>query len=254
MPLLANKKIMVAGGSGRIGWPLVKEIVAQGGEVISLDCFYDQQILSEVEAGSALKDNVELVTLDICSESDVTGFFKAVTELDGFVNCSYPRGRNYGRKFLDVCIDDFNDTLAAHLGSAMLLTQECVRLFVNHPRSFSIVNFSSIYGVVAPRFDIYRDTEMTMPVEYALTKAAIQHLSKYVSSYVHDSRFRINTISPGGIRDQQPDSFLKKYSENTFGTGMLNPFDVTGSVIYLISDLSKYVTGQNIIVDDGFHL
>ncbi|ENO1894603.1 SDR family oxidoreductase, partial [Vibrio vulnificus] len=118
----------------------------------------------------------------------------------------------------------------------------------------SLVNISSIYGVVAPKFEIYNNTPMTMPVEYAAIKSAIQHLNKYVVSYVNDSRFRINCVSPGGIFDHQPEAFLQAYKEKTHGAGMLDVEEVVGSVLFLLSEQSRYVTGQNIVVDDGFSL
>ncbi len=93
-----------------------------------------------------------------------------------------------------------------------------------------------------------------MPVEYAAIKSAIQHLNKYVVSYVNDSRFRINCVSPGGIFDHQPEAFLKAYKDKTHGAGMLDVEEVVGSVLFLLSEQSRYVTGQNIIVDDGFSL
>jgi NAD(P)-dependent dehydrogenase (short-subunit alcohol dehydrogenase family) len=116
------------------------------------------------------------------------------------------------------------------------------------------VNLSSIYGVVAPDFDIYKDTTMTMPVEYAAIKSAVIQLTRYVSSYMADSRFRVNVVSPGGLFDQQPDSFLDKYKARTLGHGMLDPADICGAILFLLSDQSKYMQGQNLIVDDGFTL
>ncbi|MCL7896024.1 SDR family oxidoreductase, partial [Escherichia coli] len=85
-------------------------------------------------------------------------------------------------------------------------------------------------------------------------KSAILHLNKYVVSYVNDSKFRINCVSPGGIFDSQPEEFLKAYKANTHGEGMLHVKEIIGSIMFLLSEQSQYVTGQNIIVDDGFSL
>ena len=95
---------------------------------------------------------------------------------------------------------------------------------------------------------------MTMPVEYSAIKSAIQHLNKYVVAYVNDSRFRINCVSPGGIFDYQPEAFLKSYKDETHGAGMLNVVDILGAVLFFLSDNSQYITGQNLVVDDGFSL
>ena len=116
------------------------------------------------------------------------------------------------------------------------------------------MTISSIYGVNAPRFEIYENTPMTMPVEYAAIKSAVLQLNRYLASYISDSRFRVNSVSPGGILDQQPGSFLEAYKKQTLGAGMLKPEDITGSIMFLLSDASRYINGQNIVVDDGFSL
>ena len=107
---------------------------------------------------------------------------------------------------------------------------------------------------MAPRFDIYKNTDMTLPVEYAAIKSALQHLSLYVSAYTKNSRFRVNCVSPGGILDGQNESFLNKYNFSSRTKGMLDPEDIIGTVAFLCSDSSRYICGQNIVVDDGFSI
>ena len=95
---------------------------------------------------------------------------------------------------------------------------------------------------------------MTMPVEYSAIKSALLHLNKYIVKYVNESDFRINSVSPGGIFDHQPEAFLKAYKKETHGKGMLNVQSILGAIVFLLSDHSEYTVGQNIIVDDGFSL
>ena len=118
----------------------------------------------------------------------------------------------------------------------------------------NIVNISSIYGVVAPKFEIYENTVMTMPVEYAAIKAGLINLTRYMAKYFKKMNIRVNALSPGGILDKQPESFLDAYAAQCLNKGMLDKSDLSGTLIYLLSDMSKYVNGQNIIVDDGFTL
>ena len=75
-----------------------------------------------------------------------------------------------------------------------------------------------------------------------------------MSKYFKGNNIRVNAISPGGIFDHQDEIFLKKYNESCLNKGMLDKSDIKGTLIYLISDLSQYVNGQNIVVDDGFTL
>jgi NAD(P)-dependent dehydrogenase (short-subunit alcohol dehydrogenase family) len=116
----------------------------------------------------------------------------------------------------------------------------------------SIINLASIYGIVAPDFSIYEGTELTMPVAYASIKAGIIALTKYIATYFGHDNIRANTVSPGGIYDNQPPSFVDKYSRKTPLGRMGNPSEIVGAVIYLASDASSFVTGHNLTVDGGW--
>jgi len=92
------------------------------------------------------------------------------------------------------------------------------------------------------------------PVEYAAIKSAIVHLTKYMAQYFKGSNIRVNCISPGGILDGQPDEFLVRYKRLAATKGMLDPKDLQGTLLFLLSDMSEYINGQNIVVDDGWTL
>lgn len=253
--LLLNKKILIAGAGGLLGSKLVCAALAQGAEVIAADINIDgmkktiNQILFNIESS-----RLSFVQIDVTNEESVKKIFSESLQLDGAVNTTYPRNKAYGNHFFDVTLKDFNENVSLHLGSSFLFSQQCAAYFKNHKKPFSLVNISSIYGVVAPDFSIYKNTPMTMAVEYAAIKSALQHLNKYISAYVNDSGFRINCVSPGGIFDNQPEVFLTAYKEKTHGKGMLDVQDVIGTILFLLSDQSQYVVAQNLIVDDGFSL
>ncbi|EAS44603.1 oxidoreductase [Photobacterium profundum] len=253
--LLNEKKILIAGAGGLLGAKIVKYALAQGAQVIAADINVDlmQEKLRHQQVDLSC-EALSLVPLDVTNEAEVKAFFATQVGITGAVNSTYPRNSTYGAHFFDVSLQSFNENLALHLGSAFLFTQQCAAYFQDKLEPFSLVNISSIYGVVAPKFDIYDNTPMTMPVEYAAVKSAILHLNKYAAAYVNDSRFRINCVSPGGIFDHQPDAFLDAYKGNTHGAGMLDVDEIIGSIMFLLSEQSKFVTGQNIIVDDGFSL
>ena len=253
--LLDGKKIIVAGAAGLLGKALVKGALAQGAQVIATDIKVNAMrtifadIALDLDPQKLLFDEI-----DVTDEESISACFRRHQGVNGAVNCSYPRNKSYGSKFLDVSMIDFNENLALQLGSAFAFMKNCVSIFGEQELPFSLVNISSIYGVVAPKFEIYKGTDMTTPVEYAAIKSAIIHLTKYATSFVNNSDFRVNCVSPGGLLDNQPSEFCDKYKSNTLGVGMLDAEDIVGAVMFLWSDQAKYVNGQNIIVDDGFSL
>jgi NAD(P)-dependent dehydrogenase (short-subunit alcohol dehydrogenase family) len=143
--------------------------------------------------------------------------------------------------------------VSLHLGGYFLVAQQFGLFFRKHQKG-NIVNMASIYGVMAPRFDIYSQTHMTMPVEYAAIKSAVIHLTRYFAQYFKNDSIRVNSLSPGGVLDQQPESFLKNYRAFCTSKGMLEGADISSVLLFLLSDASKYITGQNIVVDDGFSI
>ena len=121
-------------------------------------------------------------------------------------------------------------------------------------RSGSIINLASIYGIVAPDFSIYKNTKMTMPAAYSAIKGGIISFTKYLASYYGKFNIRVNCISPGGLHDKQPQTFVKKYIKKTPLRRMARSGDIVGGIIYLASDASKYVTGHNLVIDGGFSI
>lgn len=252
--LLENKVIIITGGGGLLGKEFCKSVVNNGG--IS--------IIAESNISSAHKvkkdinsNNVYVEKIDITNKDSIIELINRINtnfgKIDGLVNCAYPKNRHYGNHFFDVSYVDFCENISLNLGGYFLASQQFAKFFYEQGYG-NIVNIASIYGVIAPRFEIYENTIMTMPVEYAVIKSGLIHLTKYMAKYFKDKNIRINTISLGGLQDGQPTNFLNAYKKFCINKGMLFPQDISGTLIYLLSDLSEYVNGQNIIVDDGFTL
>ena len=140
-----------------------------------------------------------------------------------------------------------------NLGGYFLCSQQLAMYFKKQGFG-NIINIASVYGVIAPRFEVYEGTKMTMPVEYAVIKSALIHVTRYMAKYFKGMNIRVNSISPGGIFDNQSEIFLRKYHNLALSKGILDKIDLKGTLLYLLSDMSKYVNGQNIVVDDGFTL
>jgi len=256
--MLTNKIVIITGGAGLLGKEFVKAIVNENGTAIiaDIDDKHGENVKSDISI-ELNTNKIDFIKLDITSKESVTEMIEQIVEkygkIDALINNAYPRNKNYGRKFEDVTYDDFCENLNLHLGGYFLVSQQ-IAIFFKQQGYGNIVNMSSIYGVIPPRFEIYENTPMTMPVEYAAIKSAVIHLTKYMAKYLKGTNIRVNCISPGGILDSQPQAFLEKYNKTALTKGMLDRSDIQGTLIYLLSDMSQYVNGQNIIVDDGWSL
>jgi len=253
--LLKNKIVLISGSAGLLGKQLAKTVMLCGGIPIITDIDYEK---AEVVA-----DELNILTgcksipmeMDITSKESIDNVITIVNskhgKINALINNAYPRNKNYGSKLFDVTYNDFCENISLNIGGFFLVTQKMTEYFLKMGTG-NIVSIGSIYGVVAPRFDIYDNTNMTMPVEYAAIKAAILHLNQYFMKYTTGLDIRYNCVSPGGIIDQQPQEFVDKYSSYTHGKGMLEPKDVSSLVAFLLSDYSGFINGQNIVVDDGW--
>ena len=251
--LLNNKVILVTGGAGLLGSEFINAIAVSGGIAIIADV--------NDQLGLELKEKIggktDYINLDITHKQSIVQAIETLSKqygkIDALVNNAYPRNQHYGRSLMDVEYGDFCENLNLNLGGYFLTSQQFAGFFLQQGYG-NIINIASIYGVVAPKFEIYNNTKMTMPVEYAVVKSGLIHLTKYFAKFFKGKNIRVNSLSPGGISDSQPAAFLDAYRDVCLNQGMLDKTDLVGSLLYLLSDLSRCVNGQNLIVDDGFTL
>lgn len=255
--VLTGKVVIVTGGAGLLGQQFIEAIAGSGGVAViaDIDDVNGERVREELSRKQA--GRIEYVPIEITSRVSIKNALQVAHDkygrVDAIVNNAYPRNKNYGKSFFEVEYTDFCENVGLHLGGYFLVCQEAARYFKNQGIG-NIVNISSVYGVISPRFEVYEGTEMTMPVEYAVIKSALIHLTKYIAKFLKGTDIRVNSISPGGVLAGQPQSFLDRYNSLCLTKGMLDKADISGTLIYLLSDLSKYVNGQNIIIDDGYSL
>lgn len=255
--LLQNKIIVITGGAGRLGQCFAKNIAEKGGIPIVADTnkIVLKRFVKKLQSQGFFQ--AEEAFLDITKKSSVSYLISLITKrhgkIDAVVNNAYPRNKNFGRKLEKVTYKDFCENVNLHLGGYFLVAQQFCLKFKTQGHG-NLINIASIYGTVAPRFDLYKGTSMTMPVEYAAIKSAIVHLTKYFAKYYYKTGIRVNSLSPGGILAGQPRSFIKAYQKYCTSKGMLEAEDVAGSLLFLLSDESHYITGRNLVIDDGFSI
>ena len=254
--MIENQVIFISGGAGLLGSSFCRKIAQHGGHPVVGE--------TNVDAAKKLVESLhedfpacraEALYVDINDKDSIqkilSGIHNKYGRIDAIVNSAYPRNSCYGRDFFDVAYTDFCENINLNLGGYFLMSQQFAAYFANQGKG-NIINIASIYGIMAPRFEIYENNNLSMPVEYAVIKAAIIHLTRFMAKRFKGLNIRVNAISPGGILKDQPREFLKKY--NAFGCqkGMLDASDVDGALLFLLSDDSSFITGQNLVVDDGW--
>ena len=256
---LHNKVVIITGGAGLIGKSYVEVCALYGASIYLVDVNDETANKVVIDVKKKTKNqNVFYQKCSIVDKGDIKKLIDVVLKrhgrIDALVNGAYPKSKNYGKKYEDVSYEDFCENLSLHLGGYYLMIHE-ISMVMMKQKSGVIVNMGSHYGFVAPRFEIYEGTNITMPVEYSAIKGGIINLTRYLASYLGKYNIRVNAISPGGVFNNQPKSFVKRYGEMVpLGNRMANVDDLAPVLVFLLSDASKYITGQNIVVDGGWTL
>ena len=240
---LEKKIIIITGGNGLLGSAIIEKLIEDGAFVINLDINHKtNESLSNIECDITNQESVD---------NSLNLIINKYEKIDGLVNNAYPRTQDWGNKFEDIKLDSWKKNIDWQLNSYFYMSQQ-VAVQMAKQKSGSIINIASIYGVIGPDFTVYDGTNMTMPAGYAAIKGGLINLTRYMASYFGPHKVRVNTVSPGGIFDNQNISFVENYEKKVPLRRMGLPEDITPSVSFLLSDESKYITGQNLIVDGGW--
>lgn len=240
---LKNKVIIVTGGSGLLGKAIVDNINLKGGIAINADITHKTD----------LKNN--LLFFDITNENSIINGIKLVLnhfgKICGLVNNAYPRTEDWGNKFENISSVSWKKNIDMQLNSHFLCCQKTLEIMEKQGYG-SIVNIASIYGIVGNDFTLYEDYDGTSPAAYSAIKGGIINFTRYLASYFAKNNIRVNCVSPGGIKDNQPLSFINKYEKKVPIGRMAVPSDISPGISFLLSDESKYITGHNLIIDGGW--
>lgn len=147
-----------------------------------------------------------------------------------------------------------NETFSRALEVNLTAVFDLVKGFsstLKNSKGANIINIASIYGIYAPDWNLYEGTPMNNPAAYGASKAGLIQLTRWLSTQLAP-QVRVNSISPGGIFRNQDKEFVKRYKSKTPLGRMATEDDLRGAIAYLASDLSRYVTGQNLSVDGGW--
>ncbi len=259
---LANKVVVVTGGAGLLGQVFCQSLVDVGAHVaiVDLDLASAETVAKRINKSEAQR--VIAVGSDITSPESVTqmvtNVVKQLGRIDVLVNNAASKGSSldaFFESFEDYSLKTWREVMSVNIDGLFLVAQ-AVGKQMKKQGGGSIIQTSSIYGVVAPDQRIYEGSEyngrpINTPAVYSASKSAVNGLTNYLATYWASSKIRVNSLTPGGIASGQNSEFNKKYSNRVPLGRMGEATELVGALIYLASDASSYVTGQNLIVDGG---
>ena len=245
MSNLNNKVIIVTGGAGLIGTEIVKRLKRDGADVINAEI----SLPTNYEKNIFCCDITSLDSINQLVEFTINKFGR----IDGLVNNAYPTTKDWGKKFEEISYDSWKQNVDMQLNSTFYLSQQVLKHMLL--KNFgAIVNIASIYGVVGNDFTLYESYGGTSPAAYSAIKGGVINFTRYLASYYGKHNIRVNSISPGGIKDTQKQhpSFIQKYEEKSPLKRLGNPEEIAPAVSFLLSEDASYITGHNLIVDGGW--
>jgi len=266
---LTGRVAIVTGGAGLLGYHHGAILAAAGANVVLLDLAVTNPSLRAEQLSAAHGPECLGLAADITSEKSLTEACAAVVKKFGRVDILINNAANNPKVEDDPAnepkqwsrLENFplkvwNDDIAVGLTGAFL----CSRIFGQEMvkrNSGVILNVASDLGVIAPDQRLYRkeglpeDQQPVKPVTYSVVKTALIGLTRYLSTYWTAHNIRVNAISPGGVFTSQPEEFTQKLHALIPMGRMAHKDEYQGAVLFLCSDASSYMTGQNLIVDGG---
>jgi NAD(P)-dependent dehydrogenase (short-subunit alcohol dehydrogenase family) len=255
---LDGRSALVVGGGGYIGSAMAEALAEAGAQVALADFNRPQMIAKAAEISQATGMMPSIHEVDLAKEDEVRALPDAVVGvcggLDILINCAALGGASklegWAERFENQGTKSWRMALEVNLTSVF----ELVQASLPHLRARklgSVINVASIYGVVGPDWTLYDGTSMANPAAYGASKGGLIQLTRYLATTLAPD-VRVNTISPGGVARGQPQSFVDRYEQRTPMRRMATEEDFKGVTAFLASDLSSYITGQNIIVDGGW--
>jgi len=252
--MLSKNVVAITGGAGLLGAVFSRAIVNNGGKVVVGDISVDrgQALINDLGSNNSL-----FVEVNTSNPDSIEKFISSGKEhfgkIDSAIHCAYPRSNQWGTKFEDIEPDGLKEDLYNQLGGAILFSQKIISYFRNQGYG-NLIHISSIQGVAAPKFQHYEGTLMVSPIEYSAIKSGIISITRYLAKYCKGENIRVNCISPGGILNNPASVFKERYNSACSSKGLLDASDLNGTIVYLLSDMSQFTNGRNIIVDDGWSL
>jgi NAD(P)-dependent dehydrogenase (short-subunit alcohol dehydrogenase family) len=255
---LKGKRALITGATGGIGQEMALTIAELGGDLILVDL--PDSNYDPIKESILSNWNVDINCIDCNLEDEnsrdnlIEEVIKSDVNLDILINNAAFVGESnlegWVSEFGKQSIKTWNRAMEVNLTAPFHLSQAFTPL-LKISGNGSIINIASIYGMNAPDYSLYEGTNMGNPAGYSASKGGLIQLTSWLATTVSPD-IRVNSISPGGVWRNQPSKFVERYESRTPLGRMATEEDFKGVIAYLASDLSAYVTGQNIVVDGGW--
>ncbi len=260
---LAGKTAVVTGATGILGRRFCAGLAEFGANVVVTDL--DQGQTGELAQTLQKQHGVKAlgVACDVSSEKSVIEMVRKVTDQFGEIHVLHNNAAGksddldqFFAPFEQYSLDQWRRIMAVNIDGMFLVAREVGRQMTQQAKGGSIIQTASIYGVVAPDQRIYAGShylgrQINTPAVYSASKAAVIGLTRYLATYWADKGIRVNALSPGGVESGQNETFMRNYSARVPLGRMAQADEMVGTLIFLASDASSYVTGQNFLVDGG---
>ena len=255
---IKGRTCLITGACGNVGQELSLALSEMGCNLVLLD--HPKTNLKELKnkISRKYKNEIILIPCDLESSREIDevklSIEKNFNSLDILINNAAFVGssnlKGWATSLENQSLDTWRRAIEVNLTASFKLIQNTKNLLEKSSHA-SIINIGSIYGIYGPDLSIYENTNMNNPAAYSVSKAGLLQLTRWMST-VLAPKIRVNSVSPGGIFRNQPEEFIKRYIQRTPLKRMGSESDVVGAVVYLSTDLSSWVTGQNIVVDGGW--
>lgn len=255
---MTGRVSLITGGGGHLGRAMAEALAELGSDLVLVDLQLAQTEAFAQELQARTGVQVACLGCDLEDEQQIRQIPQAVQQrfgrLDvlinnaGFVGTSALEG--WSVAFAQQSSQAWRRALEVNLTAVFVLTQAC-RDLLEASGHGSVINVASIYGVLGPDLSLYEGTAMNNPAAYAASKGGLLQLNRWLATVLAPS-IRVNAISPGGIARAQPQPFVERYVARTPLARMGVEEDFKGVAAFLASDLSAWVTGQNLMVDGGW--
>jgi NAD(P)-dependent dehydrogenase (short-subunit alcohol dehydrogenase family) len=260
---IRNKVVALIGSTGILGSEYVKFLSSEGANVVIGDIDLHKCMLVASKMKELYNTNVLPLQIDLFEEESIRIFFQDIIshygKLDVLINNAQVKPTGFYDSFEAYSKDTLMKVLEGNTVGMVISCQEACKIFLNQGYG-NIINVASIYGLTGADQRLYDGVDniynpeerFSSPISYAVSKAGVVNMTRYLASYYREKGIRVNCLTPGGVFDNHDDNFNKNYSTRTLLGRMANKKEYNGAILFLASDASSYMTGANLIIDGGW--